>query len=76
MIIDARAHACGEFADQRKLTEILDKLEVDKVAFCPGLKGLTDAPPLPNIPIASIKPKTKAAIIHPFDNILPPPPNE
>ena len=55
MIIDAHAHACGEFADPRKLTEILDKLGVDKVALCPGLKGHTNAPPLPNIPITAIK---------------------
>jgi len=55
MIIDAHAHACGEFADPRKLTETLNKLGVDKVALCPGLKGHTAAPPLPNIPIAAIK---------------------
>ena len=55
MIIDAHAHACGEFADPRKLTEILDKLGVDKVALCPGLKNNTKTPPLPNSPIAAIK---------------------
>ena len=55
MIIDAHAHACGEFADPRKLTEILDKLGVDKVALCPGLKGHTSAPTPPNIPISAIK---------------------
>ena len=55
MIIDAHAHACGEFADLRKLTQILDELRVDKVALCPGLKGHTSAPPLANIPIAAIK---------------------
>lgn len=55
MIIDAHAHACGEFADPRKLTEILDKLGVDKVALCPGLKGHTTAPTPPNIPISAIK---------------------
>jgi predicted TIM-barrel fold metal-dependent hydrolase len=55
MIVDAHAHACGEFADLRKLTQILDELRVDKVALCPGLKGHTSAPPLPNIPIAAIK---------------------
>jgi len=38
MIIDAHAHACGEFADPRKLTGILDKLGVDRVI--PG----SDAP--------------------------------
>ncbi|GAH75689.1 unnamed protein product, partial [marine sediment metagenome] len=32
------------FANPRKLTEILDKLGVDKVALCPGLKGHTNAP--------------------------------
>jgi len=55
MIIDAHAHACGEFADPKKLTEILDKLGVDKVALCPGLKGHTSAPTPPNIPISAIK---------------------
>jgi len=55
MIIDAHAHACGEFADLRKLTEILDKLGVDKVALCPGLKGHISAPTPPNIPISAIK---------------------
>ena len=55
MIIDAHAHACGEFADPRKLTNILDKLGVDKVALCPGLKGHTSAPTPPNIPISAIK---------------------
>jgi predicted TIM-barrel fold metal-dependent hydrolase len=55
MIIDAHAHASGEFADPRKLTEILDKLGVDKVALCPGLKGHTSAPTPPNIPISAIK---------------------
>ncbi|HEY96256.1 MAG TPA: amidohydrolase family protein [Dehalococcoidia bacterium] len=55
MIIDAHAHACGEFADPRKLTEILDKLGVDKVVLCPGLKGHTSAPIPPNIPISAIK---------------------
>ncbi len=55
MIIDAHAHACGEFADPRKLTEILDKLEVGKVALCPRLKGHTNAPTPPNIPISAIK---------------------
>ena len=55
MIVDAHAHACGEFADLRKLTQILDELRVDKVALCPGLKGHTSAPPLPNMPIAAIK---------------------
>jgi len=55
MIIDAHAHACGEFANPRKLTEILDKLGVDKVALCPGLKGHTRAPTPPNIPISAIK---------------------
>ncbi len=55
MIIDAHAHACGEFANPRKLTEILDKLGVDKVALCPGLKGHTNAPTPPNIPISAIK---------------------
>jgi predicted TIM-barrel fold metal-dependent hydrolase len=55
MIIDAHAHACGEFADPIKLTGILDKLGVDKVALCPGLKGHTSAPPLPNIPISAVK---------------------
>jgi len=55
MIIDAHAHACGEFADAQKLTEILDKLGVDKVALCPGLKGHTSAPTPPNIPISAIK---------------------
>ena len=47
MIIDAHAHACGEFADPVKLTEVLDKLGVDKIALCPGLKGHTNAPALP-----------------------------
>ena len=55
MIIDAHAHACGEFANPRKLIETLDKLGVDKVALCPGLKGHTSAPTPPNIPISSIK---------------------
>ena len=55
MIIDAHAHACGEFADPVKLTETLDKLGVDKVALCPGLKGHTNASALPNIPITAIK---------------------
>jgi predicted TIM-barrel fold metal-dependent hydrolase len=55
MIIDAHAHACGEFADPRKLIEILDKLGVDQVALCPGLKGHTNAPSPPNIPISAIK---------------------
>ena len=55
MIIDAHAHACGEFADPRKLIEILDKLGVDKVALCPGLKGHTNAPTPPNIPISVVK---------------------
>jgi predicted TIM-barrel fold metal-dependent hydrolase len=55
MIIDAHAHACGEFADLGKLMQTLDELRVDKVALCPGLKGHTSAPPLPNIPIAAIK---------------------
>ena len=58
MIIDAHAHACGEFADPKKLTGILDKLGVDKVALCPGLKGHTTAPTLPNIPISAIKQHT------------------
>ena len=55
MIVDAHAHACGEFADPNKLSEILNNLGVDKVALCPGLKGHTSAPPLPNIPISAIK---------------------
>jgi predicted TIM-barrel fold metal-dependent hydrolase len=55
MIIDAHAHACGEFADPGKLTAILDQLGVDKVALCPGLKGHTSAPIPPNIPISAIK---------------------
>jgi len=55
MIVDAHAHACGEFADPNKLSEILNNLGVDKVALCPGLKGRTSAPPLPNIPISAIK---------------------
>jgi predicted TIM-barrel fold metal-dependent hydrolase len=55
MIIDAHAHACGEFAYPRKLIEILDKLGVDKVALCPGLKGHTSAPTPPNIPISVVK---------------------
>ena len=55
MIIDAHAHACGEFADPEKLTGILDTLGVDKVALCPGLKGHTSAPIPPNIPIIAIK---------------------
>jgi len=55
MIIDAHAHACGEFADPGKLTGILDRLGVDKVALCPGLKGHTSAPTPPNIPISAIK---------------------
>jgi predicted TIM-barrel fold metal-dependent hydrolase len=55
MIIDAHAHACGEFADPKKLTGILDKLGVGKVALCPGLKGHTSAPTPPNIPISAIK---------------------
>ena len=55
MIIDAHAHACGEFADPRKLIDILDKLGVNKVALCPGLKGHTSAPTPPNIPISAIK---------------------
>ena len=55
MIIDAHAHACGEFADPKKLTEILDNLGVDKVALCPGLKGHISAPTPPNIPISAIK---------------------
>ncbi|MGB5925920.1 MAG: amidohydrolase family protein [Dehalococcoidia bacterium] len=37
------------------MTEILDKLGVDKVALCPGLKGHTSAPTPPNIPISAIK---------------------
>jgi len=55
MIIDAHAHACGEFADLEQLIKILDKFGVDKVALCPGLKGHTSAPSLPNIPISAIK---------------------
>ena len=55
MIIDAHAHACGELADPKKLIEILDKLGVDKVALCPGLKGNTNAPTPPNIPISVLK---------------------
>jgi predicted TIM-barrel fold metal-dependent hydrolase len=55
MIIDAHAHACGEFANPSKLSEILKNLGVDKVALCPGLKGHTSAPPLPNIPISAVK---------------------
>ena len=55
MIIDAHAHACGEFADPGQLIEILDKQGVDKVALCPGLKGHTNAPLLPNIPFPAIK---------------------
>jgi len=55
MIVDAHAHACGEFADPIKLTEILDKLRVGKVALCPGLKGHTSAPTPPNIPVSAIK---------------------
>lgn len=55
MIIDAHAHACGELADPGKLSKILEKLGVDKVALCPGLKGHTSAPSLPNIPISAIK---------------------
>jgi len=55
MIIDAHAHACGEFADPRQLIEILDKLGVDKIALCPGLKGHTNAPSPPNVPISAIK---------------------
>jgi len=55
MIVDAHAHACGEFAEPEKLSKILDKLGVDKVALCPGLKGHTSAPPLPNIPLSAIK---------------------
>jgi len=55
MIIDAHAHACGELADPDRLSKILDKLGVDRVALCPGLKGHTSAPTPPNIPILSIK---------------------
>jgi predicted TIM-barrel fold metal-dependent hydrolase len=55
MIIDAHAHACGEFANPETLIRILDELGVAKVALCPGLKGHTSAPPLPNIPITAIK---------------------
>jgi len=55
MIIDAHAHACGEFADLEQLIKILDKFGVDKVALCPGLKEHTNAPSLPNIPISAIK---------------------
>jgi hypothetical protein len=39
MIVDAHAHACGEFAEPKKLTQFLDRLGVDKGALCPGLKG-------------------------------------
>ena len=55
MIIDAHAHACGEFANPDTLIRILDELGVAKVALCPGLKGHTSAPALPNIPITAIK---------------------
>lgn len=55
MIIDAHAHAAGEFANAEKLVELLDKLGVDKVALCPGLKNNTNVWPLPNIPISAVK---------------------
>ena len=67
MIIDGHAHACGEFADIDQLVKLLDKLGVDKVCLCPGLKGHTNVPPLPNVPISAIKqhPLYNRYFIHP-----------
>ena len=67
MIIDAHAHAVGNFADVDKLVSILDRHGVDRVALCPGLKNNTSLWPLPNIPIAFIKqhPLYNRYFIHP-----------
>ncbi len=55
MVIDGHAHAAGDFADVEKLVETLDRLGVDKVALCPGMKNNTSLWPLPNIPISAVK---------------------
>ena len=67
MIIDAHAHAVGNFSDVDKLVNILDKHGVDKVALCPGLKNNVKVWPIPNIPIAFIKqhPLYNRYFIHP-----------
>jgi predicted TIM-barrel fold metal-dependent hydrolase len=55
MIIVGHAHAVGEFAKVDKLIETLDRVGVDKVALCPGMKNNTSLWPLPNIPIRAVK---------------------
>jgi len=67
MIIDGHAHAVGEFADVEKLINILDKLGIDRVALCPGLKNNTRVWPVPNIPVTAIKqhPLYNRYFIHP-----------
>jgi predicted TIM-barrel fold metal-dependent hydrolase len=39
MIIDAHAHACGEFLQGKNIIEILDRNNVDKVILVPGERG-------------------------------------
>ena len=67
MIIDGHAHAAGEFAKVDKLIETLDRVGVDKVALCPGLKNNTRLWPLPNVPIQAVKyhPLYNRYFIHP-----------
>ena len=54
MIIDAHAHAAGEFVYPEKLVERLDEYGVDRVALCPGLKNNTKVSSPPNIPIRTL----------------------
>lgn len=39
MIIDGHAHSCGEFYDSSNIIKLLNKLNVDKVVLCPGIKN-------------------------------------
>lgn len=36
MIIDAHAHACGNYFDEKKILETLEKQNIDMVVLCPG----------------------------------------
>ena len=55
MIIDAHAHAGGEFNNPDNIIKILDKYRVDKILLCPPIKNNSNLSAGPQLEIKFIK---------------------
>lgn len=54
MIIDGHAHALAEFSKPESISEIMEKLAVDKIVLCPGGGDENYEPMRPNLPNISL----------------------